>query len=351
MYVCDAAGFATSTGCTGGTELCNGTSTSPNVSCNFTDTIPTVDQSYTYYAYIMDWHYATSSGNPATSTYTVTNVAPYISYLILQSGNDINLNLKNASEVVASTTSTSVTDNNGCTDIVSATSTIYWSSATSSENCVADDNYCYHIASASCEQLAGSCTGSSDLNATYTCTTTMAFHAIPTDDSNGNPASTTNWLAGMTAFDEALSGTLAATTGVEVITTTGLDVTESEVPYGAIQGGQDSGSDNATTTIINYGNSPIDGTFLGEDLLRILGGDYIGANEQEYSTSTFTYGAGTWTLSSTTPFTRDIDAPKPMDQTDVSDQVFWGINIPLGKISGAYSGTTTISAALDEDGW
>ncbi len=351
LYVCNTLGWATSTGCTGD-QLCMGTSTSPNISCSFATSTPAADGSYTYYAYVKDWHEMPATGNYRSSTYTVNNVAPTVGAVTLNGGSDITLNMRGMDEVIATTTSVSIQDNNGCADIDHATGTVYWSNATGANNCSADDDDCYQIAQTACTMVSSSCSGSGDATVTYNCVTTMAYHAIPTDNSTGNPNSGTNWLAAITVFDDnGESGTGTTSSGVDVITTTALEVTETEIPYGSIKSGQDSGDRNATTTIVNYGNSPLDTDVSGTDMNRNAGGDLIPVNNQEYNLSNFTYGSGT-DLSSTTPATVDVVASKPTTaQPDVSDQIFWGIGVPGGTLSGDYTGTNTFTAALDSSDW
>lgn len=357
LYVCNSNSWATSTGCAD-LEYCHATSTSADVSCDtFATTTPAKDGTYGYYAFVKDWHEMPATGNSQVSTYSVNNVAPTVGSVILNSGDNIILNFKDEDEYIASTTSVSISDNNGCSDISSggayATSSIYWSSATSSENCVADDDDCYQIGSASCVLDVSSCTGYDDPTVTYTCTTTLAFHAIPTDDSTNNPNSGTNWLAGISIFDDdGARGVGTTSLGVEIETLTSLEITETEIPYGTIKGGQDSGAYNATTTVVNAGNSPLDSEIEGTDMNRSGGGGVIRESNQEFGLSNFVYGFGTYTLSSTTPDVVDITAPKPQtSQIDVSDQIFWGIGIPGGTLSGDYSGMNTFTAALDESNW
>lgn len=354
LDICDNSGWATTTGCAG-TQYCSGTSTpavgAVSISCTFTDTAPTADAVYTVYGYIEDeFSLPASSGNGTTTTYTVINVAPTVSNIILQSGDSIQPNLKGASEVSASTTSASLADNNGCSDIVSATSSIYWSNATNLENCSPDDNDCYQIASSSCALVGGSCTGPSDFDAEYICTTTIAFHAQPTDGL-GNPASTTDWLAGITAFDEALSGvaTTSTSSAVNLISATALEVTESGIAYNTIVAGFDTGTVSATTTVVNYGNTPLDAGLVGTDMTKAP--DVIPVANQEYDlTYGFAWGTGT-DLASTTTTTLNTLTARPTSQTDISDYVYWGIGIPVGTPSGDYEGTNTFVATLDDDAW
>ena len=300
----------------------------------------------------MDEHYlqATSS---RSATYVINNVAPVFAYnsVVLQGGNDIELNIKpNTTYVYAS--STDISDNNSCVDIVSATSSIYLAATSTWNNydCTADNDDCYQISSTGCSIISGTCTGPSDLDVTIGCTTTLQFYAAPSDPSAGNSNADSFWLGAIKAWDEALWGVgTSAANVVEVITTEAIDVQEDLVDYLSIKGGQDSGNINATTTIENFGNCPLDTSFLGYDMLRTGGGDYVGSDQQEYDLITFTYGAGTWTLSSTTPATRDTVLPKPNSGAiDVEDEVYWGLGIPGGTLSGIYTGSTTFTAILDD---
>ncbi len=345
LYVCSTDSWSTSTGCTA-TEFCSGTSTSPNIDCSFSTSTPAPDGDWTYYAFVMDQHYFASPGNSQNNTYTVNNVSPQVSNVQLNSGNDIILNMRGAPETVVVASST-VTDNNGCADIVDATSTMYLSSVAGGANCTADDNNCYQIANTSC--MITNCSGAI---ANVICSTTFAFYAVPTDAAlTGNPNAADSWLAKITAYDEALRGASTTNTGIDVNGTTALEVTQTEIAYGTIQAGQNTGTSTATTTVINYGNTPVNSDVIGDDMLKdAVGPDYIGANNQEFALSYFLYGAGT-SLSSTTAQTIDIDAARPTSTSDVSDNIFWGIGVPVGVPSGDYYGENTFTAAFDSTGW
>jgi len=355
MYVCSTDSWATSTGCAA-EQYCYATSTSPNVSCTYATGTIAKDGDWDYYAFVEDWHDMAATGNSQTNTYTINNVAPGVSSVLINGGQDIEVNMRGMDEVVASSSSVSVTDNNGCQDIQGATSTIYWSSATGEYGCSQDDNDCYPIGSTHCTVVAGTCGDTSpDATASYICTTTIAYHAIPTDGSGGNyPYAGTSWLASLTVYDEALYTTATSVSGVDVVTLTALDISEDEVPYGTVKGGQNTGSVNATTTVMNLGNSPLDSGIDVNDMDKDdMTANSIEAENQYFATSTFTYGSGdTYAVeeaSSTLQF--DIEAVKPTSGSAVTDQIFWGIGIPAGKPSGTYTGLNTFSAILDNDTW
>lgn len=353
LYVCSTNSWATSTGCTA-TQFCLATSTSPNIVCQWATTTPAIAGSWDYWAFVKDEHEMPATGNSQTDTYVVNNVAPTVSSVVLQSGIDITLNLKNSAEIVATATAV-ISDNNTCHDIAGATSTIYWSGVAGLHGCTADDDQCYSIAQVNCEYQAGTCSGTST-TATYICSTTIAFHAIPTDGSGGNyPYGSTDWLAAIQGIDNSGAVGIATTTSgaaVNVDTLLALEVQETEVNFGSIRGGQNSGTDNGTTTIENYGNAPINSTFIGDDLWQGAV-EYIGADQQRYGTTTITYASLTYQLSSTTlSDVRDVDINKPTTASQtITDEVYWGINIPAGKVSGVYNGMNTITSVLDNNDW
>lgn len=341
MYACSTNSWTVLGGC-GATTLCMGTSTTPDVSCNYIDTAPTPHGAYSYYVFLKDWHnLASTHGNGTSSSYTVNNVAPAVSNVSLNRGQNISLNIKGAADIIVRASSTSVTDNNGCTDLVSATSTIYLGTVAGGADCTANNNNCYRSTSAFCSLR--DCSGSDDATATYVCSTTMAFYTIPTDADSA--ASTTSWYARITASDATLSGSGSYTTlnGVEVVSTAALAVNENNIAYGTVQAGGNTGSVNATTTIVNYGNTPIRTDVTGDDMLRNgVGPAFIGIENQQHSLVPFAYGAGTNT-SSTTADTVATDIGRPTSATDVSDQILWGIAVPFATPSDLFRGTNTFT--------
>ncbi len=353
LSVCSTDSWATSTGCSAVT-WCTGTSTVDNISCSFATSTPAADGSYTYYAFVKDWHEMPAAANSRNTTYTVNNVAPSVSNVVINGGSAINVNMKNDSDVYASS-SADLYDANGCGDITSATSSIFISSSTVAVgglNCAPNDNHCYQLTTSECTYTAGSCTGSDDTTASYVCSTTITHFAIPTDATTNNPFASDNWLAGIMAIDDnGLKGGSTSISGVELISLEALGITETEIPYGSIKGGSDSGDVNATTTVVNFGNIPIDTEVEGTDMDKTDLTDVIRESNQEFDLANFTYGTGTYTLSSTTPATVDTITAKPTSSSDVSDQIFWGINIPGGTTSGDYAGTNTFTATLDSSDW
>jgi len=350
IYVCGTNSFATSTGCASGQELCHATSTATdNPTCQYVDVAPTPHgQSANYFAFVMDWHWLAGTGNPQQSHYDVNNVRPTLSGVFINSnqGTNITLTMKNQSETVVYASSTSVGDNNGCTDLAGATSTIYMSTVANAENCSEDKNNCYY-ASTTC--LLSDCSGANDALATYTCSSTLRYYTMSTDVAGGfNPRAASNWLARLTVYDEALATSSITAAGKDVNTLTAIDVTEATIGYGIVKATFNTGATDATTTVVNFGNGPLDSILTGTDM---TGPGTIGVWKQQWATSTggFVYPAG-YSLTSTTTPTASLVIPRPTSLVDVSDEVYWGIGIPSGTPSGSYSGTNTFQATLNGTG-
>lgn len=341
LHICNTNSWSVSTGC-GGALLCSATSTT-NPSCNFTIGTPKAHGVYSYYAFTKDSHDLGALNNPYPSTvYHVNDVAPSVGSVTLNSGAPITVNLKGANEIVITASST-VSDQNECADLVLATSTIKYAAATSTPyDCSANDNNCYKTTGCS---ITG-CVASS-ANAYVMCTTTITFHADPTDAGySSNPYKDGDWRAQIGVHDASFYSYGTTTTGIELNTTTGLDVTQSLIDYGTLQATQNSGSVNATTTIVNYGNSPLN-TNLTVSNMATGTNPQIPDSSQQWGIGNFTYGSGT-PGSSTTPATADITCAKPTDKvTPISANIYWGLAIPSYIPSGSYSGQNTFSAVVD----
>lgn len=345
IYVCSTDSW-TVAGCDA-TTLCTATSTSPDASCSWTSTVPLDDVSYNYWAFVKDEGDLPSTGNSQTSNYTIANATPSVSSVLLNDGNPITLNLKGASNIAVYASSTSVTDDNGCGDISSATGTIYWSDATGGADCSQDDNDCYPIPVAC---TVTGCTGGVDVDVDVQCSADLAYFALPTSGTglDANPNWDTDWLASIRAFDEAASYA-SSSSGVDLNATLGIEVNEAEIAYGSLVANTDSGTDNATTTIVNAGNTPLDTQLIGEDMLRDgIGPESIPALNQQFDLANFDYGVGSTPIASSSQILVDTAVPRPTSVTDVEDDIYWGIAVPI-ILSGDYTGLNTFTAVLDDN--
>ncbi len=228
-----------------------------------------------------------------------------------------------------------VTDYNGYADIVSATSSIYRSGVGSS--CTSNSNNCYPIPACTLSNCAGT-------SCTITCSANVQYLADPTDVGSANSAE--NWLASLRIQDSIGLSATSSTSGAEINTLFGLTVNTGAIDFGALSVGTDTGTFNATSTVVNTGNAIIDIQLSGTDLAGSNGSLAVG--QQRYATSTFTYGSCSvcqFLTGSSTPV--DVNIPKATTtatSTQTQTSLFWGINVPIGTTAELHQGTNTFIA-------
>jgi hypothetical protein len=347
MFVCKT-NSANAAGCSlgGGDTLCQKiAATSSNPSCSFVTPVPAAGVATAYYGFVYDGHGLAATSNSRASSFTVNNVAPSLGTLNLNGGSSIYLNMRGAPDTLVQTVNTSVVDLNGCETIASAVSVIYMSSTTNGYNCSADNNNCYQINSGNC--VKSGCMAGGTI-ASYTCTASLKYYAVPTDNSSNNPYAGANWLSRLQVFDGAnYSATTSA--GVELNTSQALDVNESAIDFGAnLSPGQNTGVVNQVTTIINSANSPIDTNLAGTDMSSGFGTITVG-NLQWKLGSTFNYSTG----NALTSMGQDVHSAivKATSSSASSKSFYWGIGIPSNVYPDAYSGQNTFTALLDSTSW
>jgi hypothetical protein len=345
LYVCKTAD-ANFSGCVGGVSdtVCSAIATSsPNASCSFTDIAPTPSGSTTYYAYLFDSHGLGASSNYLSSSYAINNVTPIFGDLVLNDRADISPNIRGGADVAVTVVSSSTVDMNGCTDISSAVGSVYISNVASGPTCSPNDNYCYQITTSDC--VISACDNDEDSSAIVTCTTYVKYHMMPTDDFSNNPA--LYWLGYMQLSDGANMPTITSDP-VDVTTNMALDVVEDVINFGNnMYAGDDTGAWNATTTVVNSGNSPIDTILSGTNMDSP--GYSIPVNSIEYSLNNFSYTSGV----DLTILGENVDifAPRPTSVATTSDQILWGLGVPYGADASNYQGYNTFTVTLDGDSW
>ncbi|MCK5061386.1 DUF2341 domain-containing protein [Candidatus Parcubacteria bacterium] len=352
LFVCSQNSAVAGVGCAGvgNIELCSESATSsPNASCPFSTSSPAIAGTYTYYAFVFDSHGLAASPASRSGTYTVNNVAPNLGTLLLNNGSGITLNIKGAGDISISAVNASIEDENGCNDLVSAVGRIYMSNAANGFNCAADNNDCYHIDTASC--VISGCAGGTDKTAVITCAAGMKYYAIPTteDKSGSNPWKDYNWLSYMQVYDGSnYSATTSA--GVEVGISLALNVEEGAIDFGSeMEEGDNSGTDNSTTTIENAGNCPIDTNISGTDMIGNPSGT-IDVENIKWHTDNFNYTLEGTALTESDDLV-DIAAPRATTSSDVEDRIYWGISIPHEANSSTYNGQNDFQVLLDVDNW
>jgi hypothetical protein len=97
----------------------------------------------------------------------------------------------------------------------------------------------------------------------------------------------------------------------------------------------------------NTGNANIDVELSGTDMTG--GISSIDVGEQKYATSTFVYGACSiceFLTGSDEPFELDLSKPTSTS-TPITDDIYWGLNVPVGTGAVTHTGLNTFTAVSD----
>ena len=282
------------------------------------------------------------------------NNAPTIDSVTLNGGNDIILT--EGTSVIATTTITA-SDADGCDQLTgfgSVEARLYRdATTTASTNCSADDNNCYHEFVACAATTTGdTCGASPDTQGEFDCAFRLWYLADPTD--SGTFAGDV-WAVAATATDGTGDNGTATNNPqtIEVATLLALDVTVqgSDISYGSVDPNMDTGSTNQLATTTNTGNAAIDSEISGDIMCTdwpTCAGGVVQFDQQQFSTSTFTYGTGQILAATATPDTVELDLAKPTATTTaVEDELYWGIAVPNGTLPGSYEGQNLFTAVGD----
>ena len=349
LLVCKTNAMSNGT-CTGG-AWCTSSATGvlDNPSCTYTVPGVSADGQFDAYVFIVDqYNVASTSATQGTnSSFTINNIAPTVTNVTLNGGNDINL--EEATTKAVSVTAT-VTDTNGCStsEITNVYAYVYRSGITYNTCSAAptsNPNNCYK--GIACTQDAGSCNAGTGA-ATYTCTVNLQYYADPTDLNTQFPAQ--NWLASIQAIDDDGEDPVAhITTGVEVNSLVAFSV-QDEINYGSLDAG--AASDPLKTLVTTAtGNVGLDQEHSGAanmctDYPTCSGGTPIPVANQKYALSATTYALAT--ALSTSAVEVELNIAKVTSATPTTGTTYWGISIPSGTVAGTYNGANTITAVKGE---
>jgi|GEM_PF-1049851 len=260
--------------------------------------------------------------------------APTISNISFNGASNISLVEGTTTNVTMQCT---LTDLNGYTDIVSASSTIYRSGV--GPTCTANQSNCYPIASSTC--ALSSCSGNS---CTLTCTAPMQYFADPTDASSTYGLLGQHWFAQASVEDSSNLYATSTSFSDDVLTLAALEISTPSINFGALYPGSDTGTTNATTTILNTGNDPINIQVSGTSLTN--GVTSIGVNQQKFATSTFQYAScSLCQVLAGTANTVNVELPQSTSTSgNPTSNIYWGLNVPNPTGTGSYNGTNTFTA-------
>jgi len=374
LYVCVGNDFnPTTLNCPSGLLASSTSPVSTNAGASFT--LPSVvrDDIYFAYTFIVDQynHVGTGGFHGTDIGYTVNNVAPTVapSTISLNGGLDMSLAVP-AGQTTGFTLSFITSDANSCLNSSSGSEIKGYSASVlrsgvgigtcNGSSGSYNPNNCYPSGAAtttwnlSCTASSTSCTGATDPTVLWSCTFPLWFVADPTDSSSFffNQA----WTAAIAGVDDnnATGTTATASSTVSVISFPAIDLLTSEIPYGALEPGGNTGTLTATTTIQSVGNTGLDQNLQGESMCPTFStltecvssaSSTIPEFQQRFATSSVSYGSGA-SLSSTTPQFLRIGVRKSTSTVSFTRGVtYWGIGVPgTITLSGAYTGLNTFYA-------
>jgi hypothetical protein len=355
-----------------------------NASTTRTITIPTRDQTYSAFIYLFDEHNHEAANNPIAVPFDVNNVAPFVLGGNIEIygqggvGTDLTITVPGG-ETPSSTLNFTVQDNNSCLNAASSSeiTDIQFSvfrSGVGTTTCDGtganyDPNNCYPsgVGTATWNYTCTAtttCASPNQDSIEYTCDFPLWFVADPTDAGPNTPAALAaqNWSAAVTGIDDDFAtGTLATTSSpVELISATYIGIVDNAIAYAATEPGFDTGGTNATSVAQNLGNTGLDQLVRGDDMCDGFSiatpcfpnpTSTIPADQQQFSSSTFTYGAGV-ALASTTDAETELNVPKTTStSTPNTGTTYWGIAVPIAiTLAGNYTGLNTFTAQTAEAG-
>ena len=383
--------------------VCQSTSTYNTVTNNCTDQLATStflgtsnatatyalaaivrDDTYPAYGFIFDEHGHEATSSPLQADFVVNNVAPTVlgGDITLNGGSDIVLDNPGGESITQYTLDFKIRDANSCVNAASSSEitgfnvSVFRADLNSTTTCsgAAGDynpNNCYPngVASTtwnlSCTATT-TCAGPTQDDIDYSCTFPLWFLADPTDAGPETPTAFANdvWTAAVAGVDDQnASGSLATTTNsVELISFSAIDILAANIAYPGTAPGDDTGATNATSTALNVGNTGLDqevqgtsmcGTYSPTTTCPVSATSTIPADQQQFASSTFSYGAAfALTLSSTTDTELELDILKTTSTAQVNFQTgttYWGIAVPVAiTVAGNYTGLNTFTARTAE---
>ena len=374
LYVCNGNDFVPATRtCVSGVLASTSGSVTSNAGAALTLPPVVQDDAYDAYVFLVDQydHPATGGFHAQNIGYVVNNVAPTLDLasVSINAGGDITLT--EGIQQTGYTLNFTTSDANSCINYSSqpemrgyVLSLLRSGVGTSTCNGTAGSynaNNCYPSGIAtttwnlSCTASTTSC-GGNNTNPLqpWSCTFPLWFITDPTDGSS--PYSAQNWAAFIAGVDDnnATGTGSLGTNVVDVLSLPALDLINAEIPYGALEPGDDSGTLTASTTVTSVGNTGLNQNLEGEAMCPgfSVGNECLNSASstipdysQEFATSSVAYGSGT-NLSSSTPQLLETRIRKSTSTSALSSGItYWGIGVPIEiTVACAYTGLNTFYA-------
>ena len=258
---------------------------------------------------------------------TIANSPPIVSGLQLVPSSTFTLT---SGGVATATATFNVIDNNGCTDIDSASTKtaayFYLATVSGGMNCTSNPLNCYKM---TC--VKGTCTNG--ITSAYTCTAPMQFYA-----------NSGNWILAADPADSA-GFAIAATASATINPSFAISVATSSISYGSLSLGSNTGSNDPQTQIINTGNVNMNlqvsgyGATSNDGYAMVCTPGNIPVQNEKFATSSIDY------LSMTSLATSSYSsiATEIVPGSSSSSYIYWGIAVPATGSAGSCSGNLSFT--------
>jgi hypothetical protein len=380
LYVCNGNDFVPATRtCASGVLGSTTGSVTSNASASFTLPPVVQDDVYNAYVFLIDQYNHTATGTIQASNpgYRVNNVAPTVNggSISINGGNNLVLTQQLA-QTTGFTLDFETSDANSCVAVPSGNemrgyTVSLFRSSLGTTTCTGlpgsyNPNNCYPssvptstVWNLSCTASSTSCSGISDATINWSCTFPLWHIADPTDVIAQFAAD--NWVAAIAGVDNnnATGTATLSTIGQELLSYPAIDLGNSQIPYGSLEPGFNTGTLNASATVRVLGNTGLNANVLGTSMCptfslvspcAVNASSTIPIDRQEFATSSVAYNSGT-DLASTTQLI-DLRIPKSTSTTTPNSRLsYWGIEVPIAiTVAGAYSGLNTFFAVTSPSG-
>ena len=300
---------------------------------------PTLSNGVTYYWRILFWDNYGKQGIWSDTQQFSINGYPTVTNVTVNNSANISLNENSTTSI---NWTAFVTDVDGYDDIDITTGKIYRSGVTNVNDCTDNDLNCYSDNACSLSNCSGT-------TCTVTCSANIYFFADATDSNSDYPSEF--WLGWIKAIDQQNydSEDFSPTDVTDLESLTALQV-DSNISFGTLFAGENTGSTNQSTLITNTGNSPIDAELYGTNMCKdypTCTGTQIPVDNMKYSNSSFNYNTEGTVLTDTANLLQ-LNISKPnTSPSNSSGTIHWGILLPYILETGTYLGENTILATLD----
>jgi len=327
------------------------TASAGGASCDLTIPDPQAHGTIDFYTYIVDSHNTSASGGQqgALATFRVRDAVPTVSGTpSLNNTEPIDLiNEESTTDIYVRGT---VIDDNGCADTTASTTVDVWQTTLAGRSGCnttgkADGNKCYYHMNCVYDGTVDPCEGGNDKTTSYKCTVPFQYYTNPTD--TNTPWPTDSWTATFMPGDgqgpSAANESNTAPQEMNSFLALGLADSYNSISYGDLASGANTNPLLEKIRVKSTGNCSIDTNLSGTTMTGP--GTAIPIANQRYGLGV---GAPAWgdgvELSATSTLASVGVCKSGYALTPAWKPIWWGITIPSGQFSGAYTGTNTIAA-------